>query len=470
MLLRIGPGTAASSETKATLALLRDRLKQARAEVSQQAAKGRPKSVAALNRVKQLQAEFGRLNDLAANGPAAMGVRDARVVADTAIRIRGIAENLGPRVPRGFLSVVQIPGQPAVNVRQSGRLELAQWLSSPHNPLTSRVIVNRVWHHLFGDGLVKTVDNFGVNGDVPSHPELLDHLATRFLRDGWSIKRLVRSIVLTRAYQMSSSASPANLAADPENRLVWRHSPRRLDAEEIRDATLAAAGQLDLSRPHGSPAMNLPVIELTNNGAQAQRLTALALSSRHRSIYLPLLRGLTPNSLGAFDFAEQGMVTGDRDTTTVAPQALYLLNDPFVRSQSRALADRLLEQPKSDDAQRIDLVYHLAFGRPATTAETVRATKFLAAYAADTKEMQLAERAANGQAVAPAGKAVRIKAQKRPIRKVVARLPRPQTAIGPNRNPKPESHSVWETSDPRTAAWISFCQVLFDAAEFRYLK
>ena len=432
MLLRIGPGTAASGETKATLARLQDQLKQARAEVSQPAAKGDPKSVAALNRVKQLQAEFDRLSDLAANGPAAMGARDARVVADTSIRIRGIAENLGPHVPRGFLSVVQFAGQPVVNVRQSGRLELAQWLSSPHNPLTSRVIVNRVWHHLFGDGLVKTVDNFGVNGDVPSHPELLDHLATRFLRDGWSIKRLVRSIVLTRAYQMSSSTSPANLAADPENRLVWRHSPRRLDAEEIRDATLAAAGQLDLLRPHGSPAMNLPVIEMTNNGTQAQRLTALAQSSRHRSIYLPLLRGLTPNSLAVFDFAEQGMVTGDRDTTTVAPQALYLLNDPFVRSQSRALADCLLEQPKSDDAQRIDWAYHLAFGRPATTAETGRAAKFLAAYAADAKEMQLAERAANGRAVAPAGKSVRVKAQKRPIRKVVGRLPRPQTANGPD--------------------------------------
>jgi hypothetical protein len=469
MLLRIGPGTAASGETKRTLARLQDQLKQARADLAQQAAKGRSK-LAALNRVKQLQAKFDRLSDLATNGPAAMGVRDARVVADTALRIRGIAENLGPIVPRGFLSVVQFPGQPAVNVRQSGRLELAQWLSSPRNPLTSRVIVNRVWHHLFGDGLVKSVDNFGVSGDVPSHPELLDHLATRFLRDGWSIKRLVRAIVLTRAYQMSSNTSPANLAADPENQLVWRHSPRRLDAEEIRDATLAAAGDLDLSRPQGSPAMNLPVIELTNNGAQAQRLAAVALSSRHRSIYLPLLRGLTPNSLAVFDFAEQGMVTGDRDTTTVAPQALYLLNDPFVRSQSRALADRLLARPKLDDARRIDWAYHLAFGRPATTVETSRAARFLAAYSADAKEMQLAERAANARAVGPAGKSVRVKTQKRLLRKVVARSSRPQTGNGPGRNSRPESHGVSEPSDPRTAAWVSFCQVLFDAAEFRYLK
>jgi cytochrome c553 len=479
MLLRIGPGSASTKDSREKIAGLQKELTRASADFEalrktaegfQQTADGRPKFTVAFDTVKRLQAELDRLSDLAANGPAAMGARDARVVADTSIRIRGIAENLGPLVRRGFLSVVQFPGQPAVNVRQSGRLELAQWLSSPQNPLTSRVIVNRVWHHLFGDGLVKTVDNFGVNGDVPSHPELLDHLATRFLRDGWSIKRLVRSIVLTRAYQMSSSTSPTNLAADPENRLVWRHSPRRLDAEEIRDATLAAAGQLDLSRPQGSSAMNLPVSELTNNGPQAQRLTALAQRSRHRSIYLPLLRGLTPNSLAVFDFAEQGMVTGDRDTTTVAPQALYLLNDPFVRSQSRALAEHLLAQSKWDDAERVDWAYRLAFGRPASTAETGRAATFLAAYAADAKEIQLAERAANGRAVAPAGKAVRVKTQKRPNRKVVARSSRPQTAIGSERNPKPESLSSSETSDPRTTAWISFCQVLFDAAEFRYLR
>ena len=129
-----------------------------------------------------------------------------------------------------------------MNPKQSGRLELAQWLTSPQNPLTPRVIVNRVWHHLFGQGIVSTVDNFGTTGDPPSNPELLDHLATRFIRDGWSVKRLVRALVLSRAYQLGSKATPKHLAADPANRLVWRHSPRRLDAEEIRDAMLAAAG------------------------------------------------------------------------------------------------------------------------------------------------------------------------------------------------------------------------------------
>src|SRR5262249_27403410 len=126
----------------------------------------------------------------------ALGVRDARIVGDTAIRIRGEAEKHGPVMPRGFLSVLDVPNAPKINPKQSGRLELAQWLSSPKNPLTSRVMVNRVWHHLFGQGLVPSVDNFGVTGDAPSHPELLDHLAAQFVQNGWSVKRLIRTLVL----------------------------------------------------------------------------------------------------------------------------------------------------------------------------------------------------------------------------------------------------------------------------------
>src|SRR5207253_10846820 len=145
---------------------------------------------------------------------------------------RGEAEKLGPVVPRGFLSLLDVPAAAKIDPSQSGRLELAQWLTSAQNPLTPRVMVNRVWQHLFGQGLVRSVDNFGVTGDAPSHPELLDHLAARFVEGGWSVKKLVRALVLSRAYQLSSEAPAANLAADPANRLVWRHSPRRLGAEE----------------------------------------------------------------------------------------------------------------------------------------------------------------------------------------------------------------------------------------------
>ncbi len=191
---------------------------------------------------ERLQAELLAATDPATRGLAVHGVRDAKEIGDTEVRIRGQAEKLGPKVPRGFLTAFEVPEAQRVNTSQSGRIELAAWLTSSHNPLTPRVIANRVWYHLFGRGIVSTVDNFGTTGDAPSNPELLDHLATRLIREGWSIKRLVRAIVLSHAYRLGSKATPKHMAADPANALVWRHSPRRLDAAELRDAMLAAAG------------------------------------------------------------------------------------------------------------------------------------------------------------------------------------------------------------------------------------
>ena len=292
---------------------------------------GRPKQRPFRLEYEQLNGELLALTDPAARGHAIHGVRDAKRLGDTQVRIRGEAEKLGPTVPRGFLTAFEVPGAPPVNPQQSGRLELARWLTSPRNPLTSRVIVNRVWKHLFGRGIVSTVDNFGATGDPPSNPALLDHLATRFVREGWSIKRLVRSVVLSRAYGLSSEADPAHLAADPADRLVWRHEPRRLDAEEIRDAMLATAGSLNRDRPAGSATQKLKMIEVRDNGPEARAIHERADSSHYRSVYLPLLRGITPHTLEAFDPVEQTLVTGERETTTVSTQALYLLNSPFVR-------------------------------------------------------------------------------------------------------------------------------------------
>lgn len=375
--------TAKIEEVKAALAKARSDLVALRDDPTKNVPgpEGEKRLMAARQEINRRQQELLSLTDPAANGgQVALGVREAHPVGDTEIRFRGEAEKLGPLVPRGFLSVLQFEGQPQVNPNQSGRLELAQWLSSDKNPLTPRVMANRVWQHLFGQGLVLSVDNFGVTGDKPSHPELLDHLARKFVADGWSVKRLVRKLVLSRAYQLSADASPAGIALDPANRLVWRHAPRRLDAEEIRDATLAIAGQLDLSRPAASPAKDFKVIELRNNGPEAKRLADHARASRNRSVYLPLLRGLTPASLEAFDFAEQGMVTGSRNTTTVATQALYLLNDPFVRRQAVALAERLLERTDLDDAGRVELAYRLSVARAPAPHETERASKYLAEY------------------------------------------------------------------------------------------
>ena len=187
---------------------------------------GRPEAAAVPGRsMNRLQGELLALTDPAEAVTVALGVRDAKTVGDTEVRIRGEAEKLGPMVPRVPADARVCPSSPTVNPEQSGRLELAAWLTSAKNPLTPRVIVNRVWQHLFGQGLVTTVDNFGVTGDQPSHPELLDHLANRFIRDGWSVKKLVRELVLSRAYQLGSEAPAAAMTLDPANRLVWRHSP-----------------------------------------------------------------------------------------------------------------------------------------------------------------------------------------------------------------------------------------------------
>lgn len=409
---KIEKAKAALATARAELAALADDPDKSRAGAERE-----QKMAAARKHITKLQNDLLALTDPAATGRVALGVRDAKTVGDTEVRIRGEAEQFGPVVPRGFLSLVDVPNAPKINASQSGRLELAHWLTNTRNPLTQRVIVNRVWHHLFNQGLVASVDNFGVNGDTPSHPELLDHLATRFVREGWSIKKLVRTLVLTRAYQLGAEAPSAHVTVDPANRLVWRHSPRQLDAEEIRDGMLAVAGKLDRARPTGSAAKDFKVVELRNNGPEAKRLEEESLTTRHRSVYLPLLRGLTPRALEVFDFAEQGMVTGDRDTTTVATQALYLLNDPFVRQQARGLAEQLLAHQELNDAGRLQRAYQLTVCRVATAKEIERAVRYLSEY---------------------------------------------EAAVRAEVKPAP--------ADARTVAWASFCQALMASAEFRYVK
>ena len=327
--------------------------------------------------MQRKQAELVALTDPAKNGPVAIGVRDAKKVADTEIRIRGEAEKLGPAVPRGFLSVLdQVPSKP-IGTDQSGRYELAKWLTERSNPLTSRVAVNRIWQRLFAEGIVRTVDNFGSTGDEPSHAELLDFLANKFVQDGWSYKKLIKYLVLSRTYQLSSASNADAIAVDPANRWLWRHSPRRLEAEEIRDSILSVAGKLDRSVPEGSSAKDLPVIEIRNNGKEAKYLLTAAGQSTRRSVYLPLVRGVVPNSLEVFDFAEQSLVTGKRANTTVAPQALYLLNDAFVRKHSLILAQNLLQDNSQSSTAKINNAYRLILNRQPVAAEVQRATAFV---------------------------------------------------------------------------------------------
>jgi mono/diheme cytochrome c family protein len=350
------------------------------------AANGQPTQRPFRLKYERLQAELLGMSDPASQGHAVHGVRDAKAIADTEVRIRGEAEKLGPVVPRGFLTTFEVAGAPKVNPKESGRAELAEWLTSTNNPLTTRVYVNRIWQHLFGQGIVTTVDNFGVNGDVPTHPELLDYLAKRFVREGWSTKKLVKAIVLTRVYGLSAEKIEANQKVDPANRLVWRHSSRRLDAEELRDSILAAAGSLQPVRPAGSPAKELKMIEMRDNGPEAKTIHDSSDKSHARSVYLPLLRGVTPKALEPFDPVEQTLVTGKREVTTVPAQALFLLNSSFVRKESLTLAERLLKNNDETDADRIKKAYQLLVGRTPSETEVGRVQTFLAEYESAERE------------------------------------------------------------------------------------
>ncbi len=472
---KLAAAKAAADHAKADFERIRDS-----EEGNQLAPNGKPKRQVARRKWNRLQAEFVALSDPAARGKIALGLRDAQTIGDTEIRIRGEAEKLGPVVPRGFLQVAAYAGQPQIPADRSGRLELAQWLTSPQNPLAARVIVNRVWQHLFGTGLVSSVDNFGVMGAKPSHPELLDHLAQRFVADGWSFKRFIRALVLTRAYGLGSAATPEHLARDPGNQLLWRHSPRRLSAEELRDAALAAAGTLDQTRPDGSPAQELRVIELRNNGPESQRIMELARTSRRRSVYLPLLRTLVPPSLEVFDFADQGLVTGRRDTTTVATQALYLLNDPFIRRQTLTLAESLLDRSELDDAARITQAYFVLFGRAPTSSELDRVRFYLTDYAAAAAEALRDEFAAVAQREQQAALAAQLPPDATTPANVV---PSDQTlasaqelaaqAANPDDVEQTESvvqEELIQARDARTAAWASFLHALIGTAEFRYVR
>ncbi|HAD61818.1 MAG TPA: hypothetical protein DCG12_21480 [Planctomycetaceae bacterium] len=377
--------------------------------------KANPKQVEqtkkAITRIeKQLAAAKGILDAPAdnANHGLVMAVQDNGNPADTQVRIRGEANERGESVPRGFLTIATLGAATQPTNKSSGRRELTDWLLAKENPLTARVAVNRIWQHLFGQGIVRTVNNFGANGDRPSHPELLDHLATQFVtQDQWSVKSMLRRIVLSRTYRQGSTPVAAAIERDPQNRLLWRMNPRRLEAEALRDAVLAVSGTLDLSPGEKS------IVQTVGNGDVGRNLRPDQFDSSDpkRSIYLPIVRGVVPEMLRVFDFPEPSIIAGARDVTTVPTQALYMMNSPFVTQQSSEMAARLLESDNSDEG-RIRFAYELALSRPATDAEVERSLDFI--------------------------------------------------TTASEKNAQEEESEM--------TAWAGFCQVLLASAEFRYLE
>lgn len=304
--------------------------------------------------------------------PYAMTARDRTDPADTKIAIRGELGNPGEVAPRGFLTALEVPDATGIEAKQSGRLQLANWMTSKHNPLPARVMVNRIWHHLFGRGLVETVDNFGLMGQAPSHPELLDTLAVQFVEDGWSVKGMIRRMVLSRTYQLSCATGESHLSVDPENRLLWRSAPRRLSVEIIRDAVLAVSGQLDLQPPTGSP-----VTALGDQMVRGVDTKKLQPPSNHRSVYLPVVRDYLPDIFDRFDFPSPSLVSGKRAVTNVPAQALFLRNSEFVEEQAGHAARRLLASAAKDDAARVNLAMQWALGREASEEERTGALEMM---------------------------------------------------------------------------------------------
>jgi hypothetical protein len=258
-------------------------------------------------------------------------------------------------------------------------LELARRMTDAQkHPLVARVVVNRVWQHLFGRGIVASVDNFGVLGEPPTHPELLDYLADEFVRDGWSIKRLIRSLLLSQTYQMSSAPSPESLARDPRN-LLWQHMPlKRLEAEALRDAILAVSGRLD-ERMFGP---SVPVYLTPFMEGRGRPASGPLDGVGRRSIYINVRRNFLNTMFLAFDYPTPFTSTGRRTVSNVPAQALTMMNSPFVVAESRRWAERVLSEPAASPAERVGRLYLAAFGRAPTSAESADALAFLAEQAA----------------------------------------------------------------------------------------
>jgi len=317
--------------------------------------------------LKELKKKSPKPKDLA------MSVRDMAKPADGHLHIRGQVRVTGKKVPRGFLTVATPPGEarPKIADGESGRRELADWVADPDNPLTARVMANRVWLKLLGEGIVRTPDNFGFSGRRPSHPELLDYLANAFVDNGWSVKKLIRQIVLSKTYRLSTVHPDADAIAkvDAENALLAYAHRRRLDAEVIRDSILQVSGKLDLAM----------------GGLTIRKFSKYDLGYDHgdiyrRSVYVPAFRNTLLEIFEIFDYPNPNLVTGRRTASTIAPQSLYLMNSPFVIDQSRLAAARLINEVGSNRSAWIERAYRQVLGRRPSQDERLAAERYVSEY------------------------------------------------------------------------------------------
>jgi hypothetical protein len=383
--------------------------------------------------LKKLRDELARLEKDAPELPSTMGVTEStNIMKAFPVHLRGSHLTLGREVPRGVPRAMASSTPPTFDETHSGRLELARWLASAEHPLTARVMVNRIWRWHFGRGLVASTDNFGALGERPSHPELLDWLARRFIAEGWRVKAMHRLIMLSSVYQQAgefsavrapdAAALPLNgretddvsriREVDPENQFYSHFPLRRLEAEEIRDALLAVAGNLDLTM--GGKTIPLKNREFVFNHTSKDATT---YESVRRALYLPIIRNHLYDLFEQFDYPDPAVPTGSRNATVVAPQALLMMNSDLVEQCAEKLARQLLRAVGLSDEQRLEQAYLKAYGRPPTARERARSLNFLGQF----ERTELAGKA-NGN------------------------------------------------SDSRAQAWKTLCQTILAANEFIYLQ
>jgi hypothetical protein len=359
----------ATREQEERYRAFQDRLAQLKKKIDALAQQARERAfdasypVEVCKTLDELRPELARAAKDKMDLPEAMAVSDLPGTS-LKIHLRGNHLTLGKEAARGVPKSIGPPSVLPADARQSGRLELADWIARPDHPLTGRVMVNHLWHWHFGAGLVRAPDNFGLLGERPTHPQLLDWLAVRFVKSGWSIKAMHRLILLSSAYQMSVAPDDAAARIDPDNRLLWRMNRRRLEAEAIRDSLLVVSGTLD-------PAMGGSLLEGENRGYVPGYPNANyeKYDFPRRSVYLPVLRSMLYDVFQAFDFADPSVGNGQRATTTVAPQALFMMNGKLVKEASRKLAERILAMPNESEPARIQALYTRLYGRPASDRE-----------------------------------------------------------------------------------------------------
>ncbi|TWU54675.1 Planctomycete cytochrome C [Rubripirellula tenax] len=368
------------------------------------------------NEIAELSAKLAVVDDQGQPRSYCMGVQEQASAQNATLLVRGEIDLPAQEIPRGIPSV--LVEQPiSIADDSSGRLELARWIGSDENSLTARVMVNRVWQHMIGRGLVTSTENFGSTGTAPSHPELLDHMAVEFAQSGWSVKTLIRQIATSRVYRIASTYNETSFERDPDNTLLWRANVRRLDAEAIRDAMLSASANIDLDRPRGSEVAKAGYLRVRGGflGDPREAVQKMMLASRDsmrnnarrrfgfgfqngrdstadmyqritrsldmndamfRSVYLPVVRDELPRALDVFDFADPSAVIGTREESNTANQSLFMMNNPLVIAQSDAMATRIAKSYQRPAAQ-VHAAFVLSLGRRPTGTELAATMKYL---------------------------------------------------------------------------------------------